>query len=96
MTEVAAEGRAGIVSGDHSANVLPRQGDECASPHSSADSHRTPEACKDPGSNSVLLANPRLKKRFLRFLELSGVGRVVADGTDEDGARAARMDDWIV
>jgi len=24
------------------------------------------------------------------------VGRVVADGTDEDGARAARMDEWIV
>jgi hypothetical protein len=25
-----------------------------------------------------------------------GVGRVVADGTDEDGARAAKMDEWVV
>jgi hypothetical protein len=24
------------------------------------------------------------------------VGRVVADGTDEDGARAAKMDEWMV
>jgi len=30
------------------------------------------------------------------FLELSGVGRTVADGTDEDGAWAATMDEWIV
>jgi hypothetical protein len=30
------------------------------------------------------------------FLELSGVGRVMADGTDEGGARAARMDEWVV
>jgi hypothetical protein len=31
---------------------------------------------------------------FLRFLELSGVGRVMADGTNEDGARAAAMSGW--
>jgi hypothetical protein len=31
----------------------------------------------------------------LKFLELSGVGRVMADGTDEDGAYAARMDEWV-
>jgi hypothetical protein len=42
----------------------------------------------------VLLANPRWEGRFVKFLELSGVGRVVADGTDEDGARAAKMDEW--
>jgi len=42
---------------------------------------------KDPGEVRVLLANPGWEKRFLRFLELSGVGRVIADGTDEDGAR---------
>jgi hypothetical protein len=30
------------------------------------------------------------------FLELSGVGRMMADGTDEDGARAAKMDEWVV
>jgi len=44
----------------------------------------------------VLLANPRWERRFVRFLELSGVGRTMADGTDEDGARAARMDEWVV
>jgi hypothetical protein len=43
-----------------------------------------------------LLANPRWERRFVKFLELSGVGRVIADGTDEDGARAARMDEWVV
>jgi hypothetical protein len=30
------------------------------------------------------------------FLELSGVGRVIADGSDEDEAWARRMDSWIV
>jgi hypothetical protein len=40
----------------------------------------------------VLLANPRWERRFVKFLELSGVGRVMADGTDEDGAR---MDEWV-
>jgi hypothetical protein len=44
----------------------------------------------------VLLANPRRERRFVKFLELSGVGRVMADGMDEDGARAARMDEWVV
>jgi hypothetical protein len=39
----------------------------------------------------VLLANPRWERWFVKFLELSGVGRVMADGTDEDGAR---MDEW--
>jgi hypothetical protein len=33
---------------------------------------------------------------LLRFLELSGVERVVADGTYKDEAWARRMDDWIV
>jgi hypothetical protein len=42
----------------------------------------------------VLLANLRWE-RFVKFLELSGVGRVMADGTDEDDARAARMDEWV-
>jgi hypothetical protein len=48
---------------------------------------------KNPGGVRVLLANPRWERRFVKFLELSGVGRVVADGTDEDGARAVRMDE---
>jgi len=41
----------------------------------------------------LLLAGPRLKRRFLKFLELSGVGRVITDGADEDGARAVRTDE---
>jgi hypothetical protein len=43
----------------------------------------------------VLLANPRWERGLVKFLELSGVGRVMADGTDEIGAYAARMDEWI-
>jgi len=50
---------------------------------------------KKPGSVRVLLANPRWQRRFVRFLELTEVGRTVADGTDEDGARAARVDEWV-
>jgi len=49
-----------------------------------------------PGGVCVLLANPRWERRSLKFLELSGVVRVMADGTDEDGARAARMDEQVV
>jgi hypothetical protein len=30
-----------------------------------------------------------------QVLELSGVGRTMADGTDEDGVYAARMDEWV-
>jgi len=43
----------------------------------------------------VLLANPRWERRFVKFLELTGVGRTMADGTDEDGAHVARMDEWV-
>jgi hypothetical protein len=35
---------------------------------------------KDPGSIKILLSNPRWEKRLLKFLELSGVGRVMSDG----------------
>jgi hypothetical protein len=42
------------------------------------------------------LANPRWEKRLLRFLELSGAGRMVANGEDEEEAWARRMDEWIV
>jgi len=38
---------------------------------------------KDPGGVRVLLANLRWEQRFVKFLELSGVGRVMADGTVE-------------
>jgi hypothetical protein len=50
---------------------------------------------KSPGGVRVLLANPRWERRFVKFLELSGVGRVVADRTDEDGIHAAQMDEWV-
>jgi len=47
---------------------------------------------KDPGRVSLILGG---SGAFL-FLELSDVGGTMADGTDEDGARAAAMDEWIV
>jgi hypothetical protein len=47
---------------------------------------------KHPGSVRRLLADPRWEKRFVRFLELSGVGRFLADGMS---AYAERMDTWI-
>jgi len=50
---------------------------------------------RDPGGIRVPLNNPRRERRLLRFLELSGVGRVVEDGTDVEEARATRMDGWI-
>jgi hypothetical protein len=49
---------------------------------------------KTPGGVRVLLANPRWERRLLRFLELTGVRRVV-DRTDEEETRATRMDGWI-
>jgi hypothetical protein len=39
---------------------------------------------RDPGGVCVHLAKPRWERRLLRFLELSVVGRVVADGTNEE------------
>jgi hypothetical protein len=47
-------------------------------------------AGKNPGGVQVLLANPRWERWLVKFLELSGMGRVVAD---ENGARAAKMDE---
>jgi hypothetical protein len=44
----------------------------------------------------LLPINPRWERRLLKFLKLSGVGRIVADGTAEDEARAQRMDNWII
>ena len=49
---------------------------------------------KNPGGVRVLLANPRWERRFIRFLELSRVGRVMENGTDEESAYARRMDEW--
>jgi hypothetical protein len=44
----------------------------------------------------MLLASPRWEKRLLFFLELSGVGRVMETGVDDEEAWAERMDGWIV
>jgi hypothetical protein len=37
-----------------------------------------------PGSTQALLASPRWESRLLHFLELSGVGRVMENGEDEE------------
>jgi hypothetical protein len=50
---------------------------------------------KNSGNVRRLLANPRWEKRFVHFLELSRVGRTLADRIDEESAYAARMDTWI-
>jgi hypothetical protein len=47
---------------------------------------------RNPGEIRVLLSNPGWEGRLLRFLELSGVGRFVEVGVDEDEAYASRMD----
>ena len=51
---------------------------------------------RNSGGIRTLLSNPRWEKRLLRFLELSGVRRMVEGGEDEDEAHAARMDRWVV
>jgi hypothetical protein len=51
---------------------------------------------KGPRRSACPPGQSRWEKRLLRFLELSGVGRVVTDGSDEDEAWARRMDSWIV
>jgi hypothetical protein len=44
--------------------------------------------------NGTEVLNKSLCTFPIKFLELSGVGRVMADGTDEDGARATRIVAW--
>jgi hypothetical protein len=43
----------------------------------------------------MLLASPRWENPLLHFLDLSGVGRVMEDGSDKGESRAARMDEWV-
>ena len=50
---------------------------------------------KFPGGLKVLLSSPRWKRRLLRFLELSRVGRTVEDGADEEERRAIWLDGRI-
>jgi len=49
---------------------------------------------KEHRSVRVLLNNPRWERRLIRFLELSGVGRVV-EKVDVEQVWAERMDRWI-
>jgi len=51
---------------------------------------------RNPRGIRTLLSDPRWEGRLLRFLELSGVGRCVEGGVDEDQAYAEKMDGWIV
>jgi hypothetical protein len=46
---------------------------------------------KSPGCLKVLLSSPRREHRLLKFLELSGVGKVECE-TDEEESRATRLD----
>jgi hypothetical protein len=48
-----------------------------------------------PSGIKALLANPRWESRLLHFLELSGVGRIVQDGSCEDESWGVRMDNWV-
>jgi len=47
---------------------------------------------KFPGGLKVLLSSLRWERRLLRFLELSGVGRIVESGADKE---ATRLDGWV-
>jgi hypothetical protein len=51
---------------------------------------------RNPGGFRVLLANPRLERRFAKFFDLSGVGRMMADQTDEESARGGKMNKLMV
>jgi ribonuclease HI len=51
---------------------------------------------RNPKGIGILLSSPRWESRLMRFLELSGVGRYVDGGVDEDQAHAEKMDEWIV
>jgi hypothetical protein len=50
---------------------------------------------KQPGSVTVLFANPRWERRLPRFLGESRVGRIIESGEDENEIQAVRMDGWI-
>ena len=50
---------------------------------------------KEPRGFRAPLANPRWERRFVRFLELSGVGKTMKDGTDDESAYPSRMDEWV-
>jgi len=69
---------------------------EGASPRYINDSLLSQLTVRDPGSIRVLLSNLRWERRLLRCLELSGVGRMVGNGVDEEAVQAERMDSWIV
>jgi hypothetical protein len=49
-----------------------------------------------PKGIRALLANPRWESWLVHFLKLSGVGRVVERGKDEEAERTKRLDGWII
>jgi len=51
---------------------------------------------RNPGSAHVLLSNPRWGEAADEIPRVVGVGRTMADGTDEGGARAEKMDGSLV
>jgi hypothetical protein len=50
---------------------------------------------KTPGGVRVLVGQSQVGAATCEVPGAVGVGRVMADGTDEDGAYAARMDEWV-
>jgi hypothetical protein len=50
----------------------------------------------DPGGVRVLLANPGGRGGSVSSWSCRDGGGAMTDGTDEGGARAARMDEWVV
>jgi hypothetical protein len=48
-----------------------------------------------PSGIKALLANPWWESRLLHFLDLSGVGRRVEDGSCEDENWGVKMDNWV-
>jgi len=49
---------------------------------------------RHPPSIWVLLGDPRWEARLLRFIELSGIGRVVGE-VDVEEEWAVRLDGWV-
>jgi hypothetical protein len=47
-----------------------------------------------PSSIEALLGNPRWEKRLLKFLAISGVGKIGPDKVDDEICRITRYDKW--
>jgi hypothetical protein len=49
-----------------------------------------------PGRCLGVASQSQVGEGFVKFLELSGVGRTMVHGTDKDGACATRVDGWVI